>query len=63
MRISTNAGSSDSLFLTKGEVFQEPFGALAIAKVRKYRIEIVVMGRKSPTDAVGVVSILRLLNS
>lgn len=63
MRIDTNASSLDSPFLAKGEVFRESFGALVIAKVRKYRTEIVVMGRKSPTDAVGVVSILRLLNS
>lgn len=56
-------GSSNDLFCAKGEVFREAFGALEIAKVRKCRIEIAVTGRKSPTDAVGVVSILQLLNS
>ena len=57
------AGLSNCLFLTKGEVFRESFWRLAIAKVRKYRTRIAAMGRKSPTDAVRAVPILRLLNS
>lgn len=61
--IEAIGGSSKYLFWAKGEVFRELFGALVIAKVRKYRTEIAATGRKSPTDAVGGIPVSRLLKS
>lgn len=57
MRIGSIYDALNSLVWAKGEVFQESFGALVIAKVRKYRIKTVKMTRKSPTDAVGAVRV------
>ena len=47
------------LALVKGEAFQESFGHFMIVKVRKYRIKMASVARKSPTDVAGAACVLR----
>jgi hypothetical protein len=56
-------GPSNCQVWAKGEGFQEPFGASGLAKVRKYGTKIASIGRKSPTDLVGVLMVLCGRNS
>lgn len=51
------------LVWVKGEVFQESFGCSAIVKVRKCRIKMASIARKSPTDAAEVICVLPSLKS
>lgn len=50
-RIGRVSGTSKLPGLPKGETFREVFERLWTAEVRKYRINLAAVARKSPTDA------------